>query len=157
MERIIISAMTRKNHIIGKNNWLPWNIPEELNHFRKITENGIVIMGRKTYDSIGRPMPKRRNIIVSQSTDHIDKVEVAPTVEKALDMAKKANKPIFIIGGAQIYKYALDNKLVDKMYISYIKKEYDGDTTFPHFDEDEWEIEKREEHDEWDFVVYRKK
>lgn len=157
MTTILIAAMTKKGHIIGKDNWLPWDIPEELQQFRKITENGVVIMGRKTYESIGRPMPKRRNIIVSQSITHIDKVEVAPTVEKAIEMAKKDKKTIFIIGGAQIYKHAIDNDLVDQMYLSFIKKEYDGDTTFPEFDEDDWIVEKREDHKEFEFVVYRKK
>lgn len=157
MEHIIVAAMTKKNHIIGKDNWLPWNIPEELQHFRKLTENGIVIMGRKTYDSIGRPMPRRRNIIVSRTTQHIDKVETAPTVEKAIEMAKADNKPIFIIGGAQIYKHALENDLIDKMYLTFIKKEYEGDTAFPDFDENDWETTYQEDHEEFEFVILKKK
>ena len=158
MEKIIIAALT-KGRVIGKNNWLPWDIPEELQHFRKTTENGTIIMGRRTYDSIGRPMPKRVNIVVSAHVKQVnnDSVIVCPTVEAAISKAETFGKQIFIIGGAQIFQQALDKKLVDKMYLSYIKKEYDGDTYFPEFDESEWTVESKEPHEQFEIVKYRRK
>lgn len=156
MTIILIAAMT-KRRVIGKNNTLPWNIPEELQHFRTQTLDSTVIMGRKTYDSIGRLMPKRNNIIVSRSPLTIPGADVCSSLPEAIKKAKTYNKTIFIIGGAQIFKEALDNKLADKMYISYIKHDYDGDTYFPEFDETEWAIEKKEDHKEFEFVVYERK
>ena len=150
---IIIAAMT-KSRVIGKNNALPWNIPEELQHFHTQTLNSTVIIGRKTYDSIGRLMPKRHNIIVSRSSPNIPGADVCSSLDEALKKAKTYNKTIFIIGGAQIFKAALP--IADKMYLSVIKKDYDGDTYFPEFDESEWTIEKREDHEEFEFVIYTK-
>ena len=153
---IIIAAMT-KSRVIGKNNALPWNIPEELQHFRTQTLNSTVIMGRKTYDSIGRLMPKRHNIIVSRSSPNIPGADVCSSLDEALKKAKTYNKTTFIIGGAQIFKEALDSGVVDKMYLSWIKHEYEGDTYFPEFNESKWTIEKREDHEEFEFVILKKK
>ncbi len=153
MTIILIAAMTRKR-VIGKNNALPWNIPEELQHFRTQTLDSTVIMGRKTYDSIGRLMPKRHNIIVSRSALTIPGADICSSLGEAVKKAKTYGQTIFIIGGAQIFKEALDNKLADKMYLSYVKHDYDGDTYFPEFDENEWTVEKREEHQEFEFVIY---
>jgi dihydrofolate reductase len=159
MERIIVTAMTKEKHIIGKDNWLPWNIPEELKMFRKLTENGTIIMGRKTYDSIGRPMPKRHNIVVSRTVTTVgnDAVQVCQNVEDAIHEARRLSKPIYIIGGAQIYKHALQNNLVDKMFVSFIKKEYDGDTVFPEFDENDWDVITNVDYEEFEFVIMQKK
>jgi dihydrofolate reductase len=155
MEVIIISAMTKNGRVIGRDNWLPWDIPEELAMFRRLTSGSTVIMGRKTYESIGRLMPKRQNIIVSLTLSSVEGADVCGSVEEAIDLGKKYGKDVFVIGGAQIYRLAIP--LVDKMYISYIKKDYEGDTYFPSFDENDWKIERRENHDEFDFVVYSRK
>ncbi len=145
-----------KNKIIGKNNWLPWEIPEELAMFRKLTSNSTVIMGRKTYDSVGRPLPKRNNIIISRTPRFEDsRVEWATSMEQALEKAKKHEKNIFVIGGTQIYNMAIP--LVDKMYLSFIKEDYEGDTYFPDWNEEEWEVEKKEDHEKFEFVVYKRK
>ena len=154
MDIILIAAMT-KRRVIGKNNALPWNIPEELQHFRTQTLDSTVIMGRKTYDSIGRLMPKRHNIIVSRSSPSIPGADVCSSLDEAIKKAKTYGKTIFIIGGAQIFKEALP--IADKMYLSYMKRDYDGDTYFPEFDEREWKVEKREDHEEFEFVVYVRK
>ncbi|HLC20143.1 MAG TPA: dihydrofolate reductase [Candidatus Nanoarchaeia archaeon] len=156
MQKIIIAAMTKNKHVIGKDNWLPWDIPEELKHFRTITQGSTVIMGRKTYDSIKRPMPNRHNIVVSRTVTTIPGVEVCPTLDIALKRAEEHKKTIFIIGGSQIFAEALSKGYVDKMYLSFVTKEYDGDTYFPEFNESDWTIEKREVHDEFEFVVYVK-
>ncbi|MDO8480550.1 MAG: dihydrofolate reductase [Nanoarchaeota archaeon] len=151
---IAVAAMTEHGHIIGKNNWLPWDIPDELQHFRKITLDGTVIMGRKTWDSIGRPMPKRQNIVVSSSLGQTHGIEVCRSLEGAIAAAKKIGKPIYVIGGRTIYQEALQKKLLDKLYLSFIKKDYPGDTRFPEWNEDEWKLEKEEEHPEWTFNVF---
>ncbi|HLC74484.1 MAG TPA: dihydrofolate reductase [Candidatus Nanoarchaeia archaeon] len=155
MEKIIIAAMTKWKQVIGKNNWLPWNIPEELKHFRTLTQGSTVIMGRKTYESINRPMPNRHNIVVSRSLLNIPLVDVCASLPEALQKAESYGKTIFIIGGSQIFKQALDDNVVDKMYISYLTKDYDGDTFFPVFNESDWVVEKREQHAEFEFVVYK--
>ena len=148
--------MTRKGHVIGKDNWLPWNIPEELKHFRAATQGSTVIMGRKTYDSINRPMPNRHNIVVSRSAIKIPNVEVCTSLPEAIKKAESYGKTIFIIGGAQIFADALSRNLVDKMYLSFVKDEYNGDTFFPDFNESDWTIESRKDHEEFEFVIYKK-
>ena len=156
MEIIAVAAMTEKGRVIGKDNRLPWNIPDELQHFRKITLDGMVIMGRKTLDSIKRPMPKRHNIVVSSSMNPVLGIQVCRSLEEAISEAKKIGKPIYVIGGRTIYQEALQKKMLDKMYLSFIKKEYEGDTLFPDWNPQEWELEKEEEHPEWTFKIFRR-
>jgi len=153
-EIIAVAAMTKKR-VIGKDNWLPWKIPEELAHFRKITQNGVVIMGGATYRSINRPMPDRVNIVISRTMQDIPGVIVKPAVNEALQEAKRYHKPIFIIGGSQIFEQTMS--FLDKMYLSFIKKEYEGDIYFPEWDEDLWEIEKKEDHPEFEFVIFKRR
>lgn len=154
MDIIIIAAMT-KNRVIGKDGKLPWDIPEELNMFRSLTKDSTVMMGRRTYDSIGHPLPKRNNIIVSRSVSAIEGVDVYNNIKDAVTKAKSYGKVIFIIGGSTIYKETIP--IADKMFLSYIKKDYDGDTYFPEFNEDDWAIEKKEDHEEFEFVIYKRK
>ncbi len=151
----IVVAMTKKGKVIGKDGKLPWDIPEEMAHFRGLTKNGVVIMGRKTFDSIGYPLPGRPNIVVSTSTPSIPGCEIARSIPQAVDVAKKHHKDIFIIGGAQIAKEGL--AVADTMMLSYIKKEYSGDTFFPDFSGKDWAVEKRQDFPEFEFVVYRKR
>lgn len=152
---VIIIAAVAKNGVIGKNNKLPWDIPEELQHFRSITAGSTVLMGRKTFESVGRPLPNRKNIIITRSALSIPGVTVCASVEEGLEKAKAYNKDVFIIGGANIYEQTIP--LADKLYISHIKKEYEGDTYFPEFDRAEWEVEKKKEYSEFTFVVYGRK
>jgi len=144
-----------KNRVIGKDGKLPWDISEELNMFRSLTRESTVIMGRRTYDSIGHPLPKRNNIIISRSSPEIKGVVVCNSIEKAIETAKIYGKRIFVIGGSTIYKNTIP--IVDKMYLSYIKKDYSGDTYFPEFNQDDWIVEKREDHEEFEFVIYARK
>lgn len=153
---IIIAAMTKVRHVIGKNNWLPWNIPDELEKFRGFTKGNTAIMGRKTFESVGsKPLPNRNNIIVSASLEEKKGFEVAGTIKEAVEKAKKYGKDVYIIGGAKVYGQSF--QYADKMYLSFIKKEYEGDTFFPKWNENEWEIERKEDYKEFEFVVYRKK
>ncbi len=151
----IVLAMTKKGRVIGKDGKMPWDIPDELNHFRALTKNSVVVMGRKTYDSIGHPLPNRQNIVVSRNVSEIEGCEVATSVSEAVAKAKKYGKDIFIIGGASLIEESFG--VADTMLLSFIKKEYDGDTFFPQWDAKMWKIVKKEEHDGWEFVMFKKK
>lgn len=129
----LIVAMT-KDGVIGKENNLPWNIPEDLKHFKELTTGHPVIMGRTTFESIGKPLPNRTNIVLSMSMQPQEDVIVCKDVAQALFEAKKRDHELFIIGGASVYKQTLP--YVDKLCISWIKEEYEGDTYFPKVD---WE------------------
>ncbi len=150
----IIVAMD-KNRVIGKNNRIPWHISEEVKNFKKLTTGNTVIMGRKTFESIGKPLPKRNNIVISSSMQQTQGIDVCKTIEEGIMKAKSYGKDIFIIGGGTVYEQTLS--LADKMYISYVKGEYDGDAFFPEFDEKEWHIEKKEEFPDFELVIYVRK
>src|SRR3989338_139592 len=114
----IIAAMDR-NRVIGKDNALPWNIPEDLKNFKALTSGKSVIMGRKTFESLGRPLPKRQNIVVSRGMPPIEGVIVCSSLDEAFQAA--ASEEVFVIGGASIYAQALP--YADRMYLSYVDKE----------------------------------
>ena len=152
----LIVGMT-KARVIGNNNTLPWHISDDLKNFKKLTEGKVVIMGRKTYESLPpkfRPLPNRHNIVVSKSVNEINGAEVASDLSEAIEKAKKHHKEIFIIGGAMIFSQAMP--FVDTMYISYIKKEYPGDTHFPAFNVKEWKIVEKKDFPEFELVVMKK-
>lgn len=136
-----IVAMSR-NRVIGANNDLLWHIPEDFKHFKKTTLGKPVIMGRKTYDSIGKPLPGRINIIISSNPDLIDgDVFAVTTLDAAIDRARKIAisdgvDEIFIIGGGQIYQAALP--MITRIYLTTIDKDFDGDAFFPSLNMDEW-------------------
>ena len=150
----IIAAMTDQ-FVIGKGNTLPWHIPDEFKHFKEATRGHPIIMGRKTFESIGRPLPNRQNIVVSSSFPAQEGIEVCATIPEALACAKKYNSEPFIIGGGTIYKQALP--FTDRMIISRIKKQYPGDVFFPEFDSNDWNIEERKEYPEFEVIVYKRK
>ena len=146
-----------KNRVIGKDNSLPWHIPEDLKNFKRLTEGNTVVMGRKTWQSIPekfRPLPNRNNIVISRNISAIKGAEVCSSLEKALEKAQSYGQEIFIIGGSSIYEQFLP--LADKMYISYLKKEYSGDTYFPNFNKEDWEIAEKKDFTEFEFVVYKR-
>jgi len=144
--------MTR-NRVIGKNNSLPWHIPEDLKNFKEVTLNKTVVMGRKTFDSIvsmiGKPLPNRKNIVLSRSMQPQEGVEVC-SIQQILDLKEDA----FIIGGASIYKQFLP--YVDRMYISWIKKDYEGDSLFPEFSLDNFKVIEKKDFEEFEFVIYER-
>jgi dihydrofolate reductase len=157
----IIVAMTEEG-VIGLDGKMPWHIHDELENFKKITTgNGgnIVIMGRKTYVSLGKPLDERINIVVSKSLREsaikYSNVLVEPTLSDALTLAEQIDKDIFLIGGRRIYAEGLS--LVDTMYISQIKKNYHGNIYFPKFNENDWSIKKIQEHPEFDLFLYKRK
>lgn len=129
----LISAMA-KNRVIGKGGTLPWNVPEDMKFFMRTTQGHAVIMGRKTYESMGKPLPRRRNIVVTRSAQApAPGTEIARTVEEAIAMARTTDPEPFVIGGADIYRAAMP--LAQRMYITYIPAVVeDADTFFPEFE-----------------------
>lgn len=151
---MIISLMgaASENNVIGKDNWLPWDLPAELAHFRSLTRGKPVIMGRKTYDSIaarGRaPLPGRHNIIVSRDADkHYEGADVVSSIEEAIELARKDGaEEACVIGGEGIYRLAIP--LADKIFLTRVHTTIDGgEAFFPEFDEAEWKLTKSERHE----------
>jgi dihydrofolate reductase len=130
-----------ENHAIGKNNQLLWHMPNDLKHFKDITSGRTIIMGRKTFDSVGKPLPRRRNIVVTRQDIIIPGCEVVKSVEDGLALCKDEDE-VFIGGGAEIYKLAMH--LTDRIYLTIIHKSFDADTFFPEIDKLEWKEVKQE-------------
>ena len=149
----IIVAMS-KNRVIGDSNTLIWHLPEDLKRFKQLTTGNTIVMGRKTYESIGRPLPNRRSIIITRDTNYkVDGCEVVNSLEEALELS---NNNCFIIGGGEIYRQALDK--ADRIYLTRINKDFEGDTTFPEIRE--WYESDCQEfnNDElsWSFIQYER-
>lgn len=137
----IIVAMA-SNRTIGVNNTLPWRIPEDLKHFKALTMGHHLIMGRKTYDSIGKPLPGRTTIVVSRDPDlRIEGCIVAHSLPEAI-AACGTDPQVFVVGGADIYAQALE--LADTLYITEIQQAVKGDVHFPEFDRAQWHEVSRE-------------
>lgn len=133
-----------KNNVIGKGNALIWHLPEDLKHFKEITTGKTIIMGRKTFESLGRILPKRKHIVLCKSgclNVDDERVEIIKDISE-LEKYINDSEEHFVIGGATIYKLLLDK--VNKMYITRINEDFDGDAYFPDFDENAWEIIERE-------------
>ena len=133
-----------ENYVIGDKNALLWNIKEDMRRFRTTTTGHPVIMGRKTYESIGRPLPKRTNVVITRGDSEFEGCLVAHSLEEAVAMFP-AEEEIFIIGGAQIYKQALP--LADKLYLTVVHRSYEGDTSFPKIDYSKWQLVSDERHE----------
>ncbi len=131
----LISAIARKDRAIGKDNALLWHIPEDFKHFKELTSGHAIVMGENTYRSIGRPLPNRTNIVLSQTPDFAPEgIVVVRSIEEALEKAKAMEQEeIFIIGGASIYRQFIP--LADRLYLTLVEGEYEADTFFPEYDE----------------------
>jgi dihydrofolate reductase len=130
----IIVAMS-ENRVIGNNNELIWKLSSDLKRFKELTTGHPVVMGRKTYESIGRPLPNRRNIIITRNSEYeVEGCEVVSSLEEALLLS---GNDCFIIGGGEIYKQSLE--LADKIYLTLVHKDFEGDTQFPELSK-EWAI-----------------
>jgi dihydrofolate reductase len=151
MKRIIIAAKA-KNNVIGKDNDLVWRLPDDMKFFQAQTAGHAVLMGRKNYESIPekfRPLPHRKNIIITRNSDYSvpQDCEVFGSVEEGIEYCKNEGfEKCFIIGGGQIYKYALHMDLVDEMLLTHVEATPEGDTFFPEFDESKWDKDLLEEH-----------
>lgn len=139
---VSIIVAIAENGVIGDKNALLWNIKEDMRRFRTTTLGHPVIMGRKTFESIGRPLPKRTNVVVTRGDSIFEGCEVAHSLEEAIAMFP-AEEEVFIIGGAQIYEQALP--FADKLYLTVVHSDYAGDTSFPAIDMSQWREISREE------------
>lgn len=137
---VSIIVAIAKNGIIGDKNSLLWHISEDMRFFRETTSGHPVIMGRKTYDSLGRPLPKRTNVVISRTTKHIEGCTVVGSLEEAIALFPKEEE-VFIIGGAQIYALAME--VADRLYLTRVEHDYQGDTSFPEWDESKWKLISR--------------
>jgi dihydrofolate reductase len=145
----IIVAMAN-NHAIGKDNQLLWHLPEDLKYFKRMTMGKPMIMGRKTFESIGKPLPGRLNIVVTRQQDwKFDGVKVVHSIDAAKKLAEAQAyidgvEEIMLIGGAELYKTSLDH--ADKLYVTRVDADIEGDAFFPKIDADQWQEIAREEY-----------
>ncbi|MEG0466984.1 MAG: dihydrofolate reductase [Mucinivorans sp.] len=153
MISIIVAIAT--NGVIGCHNRLIWHISEDLKRFKSLTMGHPIVMGRKTFASIGRALPGRQNIVISRDKAlKIDGVDVVASMEEAIKIASTDGE-IFIIGGGEIYHLALP--LASKLYVTQVEQSPQGDTFFPEIDENEWLETHREEHEGFAFIDYSRR
>ena len=167
MQELVIIAAVARNRVIGKDNRLLWNIPEDMAHFKALTAGHTVVMGRKTWESLPprfRPLPGRRNIVISRQADYTAPgAEVADSLENALKLASTQGPAadsmvaatVFIIGGEQIYKQAM--AVADRLEITEVDLEPEGDAWFPEIAAVDWERTAKIEGNGFGFVTYRKR
>jgi dihydrofolate reductase len=127
-----------QNRVIGKDNQLPWHLPEDLKYFKKVTIGHPIVMGRKTFESIGRPLPGRENIILTRNeTYRPEGCKIINSIDDLKQISNDYDEEVFVIGGAEIFKQTFH--LADKLYITVIDEQFEGDTFFPNFD-NEWKL-----------------
>ncbi len=151
-----------ENRTIGRGGKLPWHLPADLQFFKRLTTNHTIVMGRKTYESIGRPLPNRRSIVITRDPGYrADGVDIAPSLEEALAMAA-GDDDVFIIGGAEVFEQGIP--LAERIYLTKIHAQVEGDVWFPPIDEGEWTVISREDHAADDrhayaftFITYQRK
>jgi dihydrofolate reductase len=166
MRIALIWAMAR-NGVIGRDNKLPWYLPEDLKYFKRITTGKPVIMGRKTYDSIGRPLPNRTNIVITRDASlTLEGVNVVTSLDAALELARAESQisdidEVIVMGGAEIYAQALPH--ADRLYVTLVHAEVDGDAVFPPVDLTQYNEVSREDFSakgpnpyDYSFVVYER-
>lgn len=160
---ITLVAAIDKNNVLGKENTMPWHLPADLVRFKKLTTGHPIIMGRKTYDSIGKPLPERTNIVLTRADIEIEGCVVVHSIEEAVEKAKQESEQIFVIGGAQIF--ALTLPLADRLDLAFVDTEVEGaDVFFPEYDLAQWkeiykDTHKADEKNEFDieWVIYERK
>jgi dihydrofolate reductase len=133
-----------RNNVIGSDGGLPWHLPDDLRHFKRLTTGKPVIMGRRTFESIGRPLPDRRNIVMTRQADYTAQgCEVVSSVDEALECVRGANE-VMIIGGGQVYRDFLPH--ADRIYLTRVRADVEGDTCFPDMAENGWHRVTTEHH-----------
>ena len=141
---VSIVVAISENNAIGKNNQLLWYLPADLKHFKNITTGHTVIMGRKTYESVGKPLPNRRNIIITRQDITIEGCEVVKSIEDALALCA-SEEEVFIVGGAEIYRQSMH--LTNRIYLTVVHQKFDADSFFPEIHYDEWLETEQEDHE----------
>ena len=157
----LIVAMD-KYRLIGRENQLPWHLPQDLAYFKRVTMDHKIIMGRKTFESIGRPLPGRENIIVTRDTTYTQQgCTILNSIEEIIELSSNSDEELFVIGGAEIFKDILT--VSDRLYITEIDHEFEGDTFFPERKESDWKkisvgkgIKDEKNPYNYQFVVYEK-
>lgn len=153
MQNLSVIVAVANNQVIGVNNTLPWHLPEDLKRFKALTMGHHIIMGRKTYESLGRLLPGRTTVIVTRNPDYkVEGALVANSVEAAIALCKDDDEP-FLIGGAQLYETGL--ALADKLYITQVDTDVAGDAFFPEFDDSAWELIDEQAHISSNGLAYR--
>jgi dihydrofolate reductase len=166
--KVALIAAFAQNLVVGINNSLPWHLPEDLKYFKRTTSGKAIIMGRKTYESIGRPLPNRTNIVVSRNPNFsAEGVVMVTSLEEAVKHAENVNmingvEEVMIIGGAAIYQASLP--MADRLYLTHVHANVEGDAYFPKIDLEQWEQVSREDFNkdesnpyDYSFSVYDKK
>lgn len=157
LEKIIVVAVS-ENGVIGKDGDIPWHFPEDMKHFKNTTMGNPVVMGSNTYRSLPEdytPLPGRENIVLTRSGIEDESVDEANSLEEAWEIADKYSDKVFIIGGASIYEQTLED--ADRMILTRIHEEYDGDTFFPDWNQKNWKEVERDDRKELSFIEYVKK
>lgn len=158
-------AAVANNNVIGNDNRLIWHLPADLKHFRRLTMNHTLIMGRKTFESIGGPLKGRTTIILTRQTGYEapEHCKIAGSLEEALKMVM-GEKEVFIAGGEQVYRQSIDLHYSRRIYLTRVYASFDGDAFFPEIDPERWELIEREDHQPDDknsfaysFRTYKKK
>jgi dihydrofolate reductase len=152
--RVTLLAALAENRVIGRDNTLPWHLPDDLSRFKQRTVGHVVIMGRRTFESVGRPLPNRRSIVITRKRDyHPQGAEIARSLEEALERARESKADeVFILGGAEIYALALPD--VDRLELTVVHAEVSGDTFFPECDLSAWTLIEEQRHEADDRHAY---
>jgi len=153
---ITLLAAVGRNGVIGRDNDLPWRLPEDLQHFKRVTMGHALVMGRRTYDSIGRPLPGRRTVVVTRQAGWAaDGVTVAHSLPEALQAAvRDGDTEVFVVGGGEIYAQALP--LAVRLLLTEVDQAPEGDAWFPEIDPSDWVETAREQRDGFAFVTYQR-
>lgn len=154
---VTILAAVARNGVIGAGGDLPWHLPDELQAFKETTLGHVLVMGRRTYESIGRPLPGRQTVVVTRSPDWspgADEVVVAHDLEEALERAAAIDDEVFVVGGGEVYAAALSH--ADRLLLTHVDREPEGDTTFPQVDWSRWRETAREPGEGWTRVTYER-
>ncbi|WP_207432210.1 dihydrofolate reductase [Sabulibacter ruber] len=143
---IALVVAIAENRVIGKDNQLIWHLPKDLQHFKKLTMGHPMVMGRKTFEAIGKPLPGRTSIIVTRQEDYQapEGCVVTASLEEALQEGLALDEQVMVIGGGEIYKQALP--LAEVVYLTLVHESFDGDVLFPELEADAWEVTEQEEH-----------
>jgi dihydrofolate reductase len=154
---VSVVAAVARNGVIGADGGLPWHLPDDLRLFKETTLGHVLVMGRRTYESIGRPLPGRTTVVVTRRKDWLpgaEEVLVAHGMRDALERARAIDDEIFVVGGGELYAAALPH--ADRLVITFVEQEPEGDTTFPDVDWSDWREIAREPGDGWVRVTYER-
>ena len=153
MSRVTIVAAVAANGVIGRDGALPWHLPDDLRHMKRLTTGHVLVMGRRTFDSIGRPLPQRTTVVVTRQPDwQVAGVLTAASVPEALARAAEVDEEVFVLGGHDVFRDAIP--VADRMVISRVDARPDGDTVFPPVDWAAWQERSSEPYDGFTVVTY---